>query len=118
MGGKEEPVEEPVEEPPKEEDPREQEYSYTKPENPKKFNLVKSKILKDQGVPKDDYDKKRVNSIKNLEGFPTSSFQLEGLSVRYKTPLLKLHLQEEHPNTKWAVRSEYFSMGSPSRSRL
>lgn len=83
-----------------------------KPKNQKKFDTIKSKILQDMGDPTEGYYQKKKDIVTSLKGFPTNGGDIEGLGVRYKAPIMKLHLQEKHPNSKWSVRTEYFSGGS------
>lgn len=80
----------------------------------KTLDTIKSKILADMGQPKtdDNYATKRYNQIKNLDGFPQDSSQLRGVGVRYKAPIMKAHLVNTYPDSKWSVKTKYYSGGS------
>jgi len=83
-----------------------------KPKLSKNFNKAKDKILKHMGEPKDTYDRNKYNMVKNLDGYPQHSSQLRSVGVRYKAPIMKAHLQDVYPESKWSVRTEYYSGGS------
>jgi len=87
-----------------------------KPKPTKNLNKAKDKILKNMGEPKDDYDRNKYNMVKNLDGYPQHSSQLRSVGVRHKVPIMKSHLQDTYPESKWSVRTEYFSMGSSIRA--
>jgi len=83
-----------------------------KPKPTKNLNKVKDKILKHMGEPKDDYDRNKYNMVKNLDGYPQHSSQLRSVGVRYKAPIMKAHLQDVYPESKWSVKTQYYSGGS------
>lgn len=82
------------------------------PSMSKNLIKVKARILKSMGDPQGTYERKEYNQINNLDGYPTHSSQLRGISVKHKSPIMKAHLNDAFPNNKWSVRSEYYSGGS------
>jgi len=80
--------------------------SKTKPS--KIFNKAKDRALRIIGEPKDDYDRKRYNAVKNLDGYPQHSSQLRDVPAGAKASIMKSHLADTYGG-KWSARKKDYN---------
>jgi hypothetical protein len=53
----------------------------------------------------------QLQKLKSLTNYPTSPEQLRGVHICSKAKILKAHLSEAFPKTKFSVRCDFFSGG-------
>ncbi len=78
-----------------------------KPKPSKYFNKAKDRALKIIGEPKDEYDRKKYNAVKNLDGYPTHSSQLRGIGAGAKAAIMKAHLTDTYGGIFGARKDGY-----------
>jgi len=56
-----------------------------------------------------DWDLKKINLISNLVNYPIASIQLTNVPVSAKAIIIRAHLKELYPNTKFKVYKTYYN---------